>query len=84
MTTAELPPSWSKAEVAAAWGISPKAIDRLVKAGLVGYYKAGRSRRFYSEHVHQIRAALEVQAEPTSPGALHGLTRQSSARRRSA
>jgi excisionase family DNA binding protein len=84
MTTTELPPSWSKAEVAAAWGISPKAIDRLVRNGQVGYYRAGRSRRFYTEHVQQIRAALEVEAQPVSPGALAGLTRQSSARRRSA
>lgn len=82
--TAALPPSWSKAEVAAAWGISPKAIDRLVKSGQVGYYRAGRSRRFYGEHVQQIRAALEVEPKPAVPGSLAGLTRQSSARRRTA
>lgn len=78
----DLPASWSKAEVAAAWRISPKAIDRLVKDGKVGYYRAGRSRRFYTEHVAQIRAALEVEAKPADAGELIGLTRLSAARRR--
>lgn len=83
MTTAELPPSWSKAEIARAWGISPKAIDRLVKDGKVGFYKAGRQRRFFTEHVQEIRAALEVQPQPV-PGLIAGVTGRSAARRRSA
>ena len=84
MTAPELPQSWSKAEICAAWQISPRCIDRLVKDGVVGYYRAGRSQRFYVEHVAQIRAALEVAPAPKDPRALAGLTRQSSARRRTA
>jgi len=82
--TAGLPPSWSKQEIARAWGISPKEIDRLVRDGKVGYYKAGRSRRFFAEHVGQIREALESRAQPQTPEVLIGLSRQSAARRRSA
>jgi len=78
-----IPPSWSKAEISEAWAISPKAIDRLVKDGKVGYYRAGRSRRFYAEHLEQIRAALVVDPKPADPRALAGLT-QRSARRRTA
>jgi len=80
----ELPPSWSKAEIARAWGISPKEIDRLVKAGRVGYYKAGRQRRFFAEHVTQIRSALEITATPPAPTGLIGISSRSAARRRSA
>ena len=82
MTAPGLPPSWSKAEVCDAWQISPKAVDRLIKEGKVGWYRAGRSRRFYTEHVEQIRTALEVQPQPAEPRELAGLTARSSARRR--
>ena len=81
MTT--IPPSWSREEISRAWGISPKEIDRLVRAGKVGYYKAGRSRRFFAEHVQQIRDALESKATPPPTG-LVGLSAKSAARRRSA
>ena len=83
MTTAELPPSWSKAEIARAWQISPREIDRLVRDGKVGYYKAGRQRRFYAEHVQQIREALEVTPTP-HVALIAGTTGRSAARRRSA
>jgi hypothetical protein len=82
METPRLPPSWSKAEVCEAWQISPKAVDRLIKEGKVGWYRAGRSRRFYIEHVEQIRSALEVIPQPAEPRELAGLTARSAARRR--
>ena len=75
-----LPKSWSKAEIADEWKISPKEIDRLVKAGRVGFYRAGRQRRFFAEHVGQIRAALEVVPKPV--GDIAGLSARSAARRR--
>jgi excisionase family DNA binding protein len=84
MTTPGIPPSWSKAQVCEAWKVSPKAIDRLIKEGKVGYYRAGRSRRFYAEHIGQIRAALAVEPQPADPRELAGLTARSSARRRTA
>lgn len=76
-----LPKSWSKAEIADEWKISPKEIDRLVKAGKVGFYRAGRQRRFFAEHVSQIRAALEVVPQPTAAH-IPGLSARSAARRR--
>lgn len=82
--TDTLPPSWSKAEIARAWSISPKAIDRLVKDGKVGFYQAGRQRRFFVEHVQQIREALETRPAPADSGSLLGLTGRSAARRRTA
>jgi hypothetical protein len=80
----DIPPSWSREEIARAWGISPKEIDRLVRAGKVGYYKAGRSRRFFAEHLTQIREALEHTATPPPATGLIGLSAKSAARRRSA
>lgn len=76
-----LPQSWSKQEICDAFAISPKEIDRLVKSGKVGYYRAGRSRRFFAEHVDQIREALTQKPTPPQP-VLHGLTPGSAARRR--
>lgn len=78
-----LPPSWSKAEIAKAWGISPRAIDRLIADGTVGYYRAGRTKRFFSEHVAQIRDALEH--KPTAvvhPDDMPGLSPRSQAAQR--
>lgn len=77
----DLPPSWSKAEIARAWAISPKEIDRLIKDGKVGFYKAGRQRRFFAEHVQQIREALEIQPKPADAPLL-GLTKRSAAAHR--
>ena len=79
-----VPPSWSREEISRAWNISPREIDRLVRAGKVGYYKAGRSRRFFAEHVQQIRDALEHKPTPPAPTGLVGLSAKSAARRRTA
>lgn len=81
-TGARLPDSWSREEIARAWHISPRVIDRLVREGEIGYYRAGRSRRFFAEHVAQIRSAIEV--TPDAPDDdVPGLSRRSAAIRRS-
>jgi len=82
--TEPLPQSWSRAEICEAFQISPKQIDRLIAAGTIGYYRAGRSKRFLAEHVAQLRAAIEVQ--PREKRQLQGFPGQSAAsiaRRRS-
>lgn len=79
----ELPTSWSKTEVCQGFHLSPRAVDRLIREGKVGYYLAGQSKRFLAEHVAQIVAALEVQPKPAAEPAVNiGLSRQSAARRR--
>lgn len=75
----DIPPSWSREEIARAWGISPKEINRLVRAGKVGYYRAGRSRRFFAEHLEQIRTALEVTASPPIQVGIIGVSPRSAA-----
>lgn len=84
--TASLPPSWSTAEVCAALHISPKALGRLIAAGRVGCYRAGRSRRYLPEHVAQIVAALEVKPRAEAPDVLAqiGVTGRGAAMRRTA
>lgn len=59
MTTG-LPQTYSETDVLDAFGLSPEALDKLVKAGRVGYYIAKRQRRYLPEHVAQIVAAIEV------------------------
>jgi hypothetical protein len=82
-----LPQSWSRDEVMAAFDISDKKLDALIKGGRVGYIVArNRKRRFMAEHIGQIREALEVKAAPEvqpEDYALIGVTRRA-ARRRSA
>lgn len=75
-----LPQSWSKDEVCDAYRISPREIDRLIKAGKLGYYQAGRSRRFFAEHLDQLSAALNRSPQTQAP--VVGITARSAARRR--
>lgn len=81
-----LPRSWSRAEVCAALHISPRRLDALIRDGRVGYYRAGRSRRFLSEHVEQITAALSVQPAASADrlAAIGATGRSAAAHRRSA
>ncbi len=80
---AGLPVSWSTAEVCAALHVSPRKVAALIREGKVSYYLAGRSKRFLSEHVAQIVAALEVKPVPAVKSVPNlGLSPQSAARRR--
>ncbi len=80
-----IPQSWSRAEVCKALAISPEEIKRLIAAGKVGYYRAGRQKRFFAEHIGQIRAALEVKPVTDIDPDIYariGVTRQAARRRR--
>lgn len=82
---ADLAPSWSVAEVCEQWGLSAHHLNKLIADGKVGYYTAKRSRRFFAEHVAQIRAAVEVvPKQDTDALSRIGVTRRGAARRRSA
>lgn len=79
-----LPQTFSETEVLDAFGISPEALDKLVKSGRVGYYIAKRQRRYLPEHIAQIVAAVEVKpSEMDNALARIGVTGRA-ARRRSA
>lgn len=58
-----LPQTFSEQDVIDAFGLSPAALDKLIRDGRVGYYVAKRRRRFLPEHVAQIVAAIEVKPD---------------------
>lgn len=85
MTTLEQ--SWSAAEICRALDISDRQLTALITGGKVGYYRGKRgTRRFFAEHVEEIRSALEVKAQQPVSTDLSGIgaTRGAVARRRSA
>jgi hypothetical protein len=82
-----LPQSWSREEVMASFDVSDKKLNQLMREGRVGYIVArNRKRRFMSEHIGQIREALEVKAASINADdySLIGVTRASARRRKSA
>ena len=82
-----IPQSWSKEEVATAYGITADKIDCLTRAGVVGYIVGkNRAHRFMAEHISQIRNAIEVKPAPAvqpDDYAFIGATRRASRRRAS-
>lgn len=85
--TDTLPQTWSKAEVCSAYGISVDTLDRLIRAGRVGYILGKkRSRRFLAVNLGQIREALEVKAThlASDDRLLIGMTSAAARRRRRA
>lgn len=79
-----LPQTYSEQDVQEAFGLSPAALDKLVRDGKVGYYIAKRKRRFLPEHVAQIVEAVEVKPAPPDTLARIGVTGRAARRRRSA
>lgn len=81
-----IPQTWSIDEVSKALGITRDQINALIRDGKVGYYLGKkRSRRFFVDHIAQIRAALEVPASFTPQADVFsriGVTRQSASRQR--
>lgn len=78
-----LPQTFSEQDVIDAFGLSPAALDRLVREGRVGYYTAKRKRRFLPEHIAQIVAAIEVKPAPVDDVFSRiGVTGRSATRRR--
>lgn len=77
-----LPQTYSEQDVYDAFGLSPAALDRLVKDGRVGFYTAKRKRRFLPEHISQIVAAIEVKPRPVDTLSRIGVTARGVARRR--
>ena len=60
--TFALPESWSIEDITKAWDITRDQINALIRDGKVGYYLGkNRQRRFFADHLAQIRAGLEVQ-----------------------
>lgn len=77
--------SYSLADVAAAYGVSEGQIQRLIRAGRVGFIRGARgSKRLLPDHVAQLREAVEVKPHSGIPAHLDGLglSARSIARRR--
>lgn len=56
----ELPDTYSAAEVCTAFGLTTEALNKLIADGKVGYYIGRRQKRFFPEHIAQLRAAVEI------------------------
>lgn len=83
--TAPIEQSLSEAEVCVAMGVSRRQIAALIRDGRIGYSRGQRNtRRFFAEHVAQIRAALEVKpaAQVTDLTTIPGTTARGASRRR--
>jgi hypothetical protein len=56
----ELPDTYSAAEVCESFGLTAEALNKLIADGKVGYYIGRRQKRFFPEHIAQLRAAVEI------------------------
>lgn len=74
-------PSISMTEVCEIFGCSQGQIVELIKAGRVGYMKGKHGgRRFFPDHLDQIKACLEVKPPEPDVYDIIGVTPRSAAR----